>query len=164
MMTLKIWKDIPSYEGAYQVSNNGRVKSVKRYVKHYRGGQSFVQSKILKPRQDIDGYMSVILNSKDSKLVHRLVLETFDGPCPEGMETRHLNGNPADNRLENLCWGTSQQNEYDKIQHGTSNRGDRNGHSKLAEKQVRLIREEFKQGASTKALSKKVRSKQRANS
>jgi DNA-binding CsgD family transcriptional regulator len=52
-------------------------------------------------------------------LVHRVVLEAFIGPCPPGLQCRHLNGNPADNRLDNLCWGTPAQNTEDKRRHGT---------------------------------------------
>ncbi|GAC81679.1 HNH endonuclease [Gordonia malaquae] len=51
--------------------------------------------------------------------VHRLVMETFVGPCPSGMEVRHLNGEPADNRLENLAYGTRSENVLDSVAHGT---------------------------------------------
>lgn len=54
--------------------------------------------------------------------VHHLVLEAFVGPRPAGMETRHLNGVRADNRLENLAWGTPTENAADKIRHGTATR------------------------------------------
>ena len=54
-----------------------------------------------------------------TRLVHRLVLEAFVGPRPEGMVARHLNGDPGDNRLENLAWGTQSENNYDKVRHGT---------------------------------------------
>jgi len=71
--------------------------------------------------------------------VHRLVLETYVGPCPEGMECRHLNGNPQDNRVENLAWGTSAENGQDIIRHGTVMRGEQQWLSKLAEQDVRMI-------------------------
>jgi hypothetical protein len=68
--------------------------------------------------------------------VHRLILETFVGPCPEGHETLHLDDNPRNNRLENLRWGTRKEN------HSTIRwrRGEANGHSKLTEDDVRAIR------------------------
>lgn len=54
------------------------------------------------------------------KSVHRLILEAFDGPCPDGMEARHLNGNKLDNRLRNLAWGTRKENMQDRTKHGTA--------------------------------------------
>lgn len=55
-------------------------------------------------------------------LVHKLVLLAFVGPCPPGQQCRHLDGNPWNNNLSNLCWGTPQENGQDKISHGTSKR------------------------------------------
>jgi len=74
------------------------------------------------------------------KQLHRLIIETFIGPCPEGLETCHNNGNHTDNRLSNLRYGTHKQNMADKIKHGTSVRGDRHPISKLDVKKVREIR------------------------
>jgi hypothetical protein len=74
----------------------------------------------------------------ESRLVHQLVLETFVGPCPENQETRHLDGIPANNRLENLCWGTSQENNgLDKRRHGTLALGERHGSHTHPEKVAR---------------------------
>jgi hypothetical protein len=67
------------------------------------------------------GYHHVNLKYKNktrSTTIHRLVLEAFVGPCPPGCEARHLNGNPGDNRLENLAWGTKKQNAADRKAHG----------------------------------------------
>ena len=83
------------------------------------------------------------------KLVHRLVLEAFVGPCPADMECRHLNGNPADNRLENLAWGTHRQNQADRIAHGTLPFGVTHPLAKLTEEQVRAIRAEYAAGGIT---------------
>lgn len=55
-----------------------------------------------------------------SFLVHRLVLGAFVGPCPAGMECRHLNGDSTDNRVENLAWGTHVENVKDVIAHGNN--------------------------------------------
>ena len=76
-----------------------------------------------------------------TRKVHHLVLEAFDGPCPEGMVCRHLNGNPADNRAENLKWGTEKENNEDKIRHGTSGKGSRNSRAKLSEEDVLCIKD-----------------------
>jgi hypothetical protein len=56
---------------------------------------------------------------RSNQFVHRLVLAAFVGPCPEGMEVRHLDGNPANTRLANLRYGTHSENELDKVRHGT---------------------------------------------
>ena len=72
--------------------------------------------------------------------VHTLVLETFVGPCPAGMECRHLDGVKTNNRLENLVWGTRQENEADKERHGRVLRGSQQPGSKLTEADVLEIR------------------------
>ncbi len=76
--------------------------------------------------------------------VHHLVLEAFVGPRPEGMECRHLNGDPFDNRPENLAWGTRSENALDKVRHGrccfSGFIGEKNPTAKLNEAQVREIR------------------------
>jgi hypothetical protein len=95
------------------------------------------------------GYASVVLSNKKgrrAKYAHRLVLETFVGPCPEGQEGRHLNGNSQDNRLENLCWGTSSDNAADSTKHGTFARGERSGRAKLTDSKVRMIRQLYNIG------------------
>jgi len=81
----------------------------------------------LGPRHQLKGHVlksgHIVVNlgrgNKNARLVHRLVLEAFVGPCPEGMECRHIDGNPANNRLENLTWGTRQDNRLDDIINGT---------------------------------------------
>ena len=103
-------RQIPKFEN-YSITKDGRVWS-NRY------------NRWLKPCRNHKGYLRIVLcNNKKhyTKATHRLVLETYVGPCPKGMECRHLNGNPVDNRLENLCWGTKSENTMDAIQHGTHN-------------------------------------------
>lgn len=77
-----------------------------------------------------------------NKLIHRLVLEAFIGPCPEGMEACHNNGDSTDNRLENLRWDTHSNNMLDSVDHGTlvDNSGESNGMSKLTLMQVRIVK------------------------
>lgn len=96
----EIWKDIPGYEGKYQVSNEGRVKS--KY-----------HSIIRKQWQNKSGYLYVGLkkNGKQSQYrVNRLVYETFIGPIPHSMHVNHINEDKTDNRLENLCLMTPKEN------------------------------------------------------
>lgn len=65
------------------------------------------------------GHLRVELPGRDRRYVHVLVAESFIGPKPEGLEVRHLNGNPEDNRVENLAYGTRSENVLDSVKHGT---------------------------------------------
>lgn len=85
--------------------------------------------------------------------LHTIVLEAFRGPCPEGMEGCHLNGNREDNRLENLRWGTPRSNAEDKRRHGTQARGERQGQAKLTEDRVVEIRKRWAAGATRDELA-----------
>lgn len=74
----------------------------------------------LNPRSNDSGHKTVTLGRNNHRFVHRLILEAFVGPCPEGMQCLHGNGNPEDNRLTNLRWGTPSDNYYDSLKHGTA--------------------------------------------
>ena len=71
--------------------------------------------------------------------IHRLVLEVFVGPCPPGMVCRHLDGNPTNNHISNLVWGTPQANGQDMIRHGTSNKGECSSAAVLTEDDIRAM-------------------------
>jgi hypothetical protein len=73
-------------------------------------------------------------------MVHRLVLETFRGPCPEGMEGCHNDGNQLNNRLENLRWDTHLANVKDRAKHGRDRKGQDHPNAKLNDDDVRAIR------------------------
>jgi hypothetical protein len=95
------------------------------------------------------GYRGVRLGVKGvhkTHYIHRLVLEAFVGECPKGMECRHLNGNKADNRLDNLAWGTREENVADKFRHGTQHTGSRVYRAKLTEGVIPTIRERLARG------------------
>ena len=119
-----IWKDVPRYEGRYQVSNTGLVKSLPRLVDgRARSGTEFqrrVPERILKPGQYCKaGHVSVVLGHGENGIpVHQLVASAFMGPTPEGMEILHNNGNPKDNRLSNLRFGTRTENILDVYRQG----------------------------------------------
>ena len=104
----EVWRDIPNYEGIYQVSNLGRIKSLERIdARGYR-----LKEKILKPGL-VCGYYQVSLykNSKVKHyMVHRLVWEAFNGTIPEGYEVNHINEVKTDNRLSNLNLMTHKEN------------------------------------------------------
>jgi len=83
----------------------------------------------------------VTLSNRKKYLVHRLVLLVLKGPCPEGWESRHLDGDQGNPKLENLTWGTRSQNNYeDKKKTGTFLEGSKHGNSKLTEDQVEEMR------------------------
>lgn len=129
-------REIPGFPN-YSVTMGGRVWS-----KTGRWGKGRWLKLITKKQT---GYICVDLfpSEKPQHLVHCLVLETYVGPCPEGMECRHLDGVRAHNYLDNLCWGTRSENQYDRIEHGTNNWvgkfGEKNSGSKLSNQDRRLI-------------------------
>ena len=107
------WKDIQGYEGLYQVSNYGRVKSLEREIIGRWGTKRLIKERILKNGQNKKrGYNSVALNRdgiRITNLVHRLVAEAFI-PNPNDYDTvHHKNHNPQDNRVENLEWMPIEQ-------------------------------------------------------
>ena len=142
---MEIWKAIPSSNGFYAASNLGRIR---REV----GGSGARAGVILKTSTDQIGRLFVVLGKphhhgkNTRRRVHRLVLEAFVGDAPDGCECRHLNGNPKDNRLENLAWGTHKENMDDKIAHGTLLAGERHGSAKLTNAQVVEIRSALANG------------------
>lgn len=153
-MTKEIWKDIPGYEGEYQVSDKGHIKSLGRRVKLREGTTRFHKGRILKLILRHNGYYRVNLRGTTQKLVHRLVLEAFVGLCPKGMECRHLNGIKTDNKLANLAWGTRNENMQDRIKNGNINRGEQRWSSKLTESDVFEIREKLSMGVSHSIIAK----------
>jgi NUMOD4 motif/HNH endonuclease len=133
------WRSVVGFDGAYEVSNYGKVKSLAREtwkvwkVSHSRYSYTLPE-RILKFGRLPHGYLIVHLynaNGRHALRVHTLVLMAFLGPCPPGMECRHLNGNPADNRLINLVWGTHWDNLEDRREHGTMIEGERHTQAKL---------------------------------
>lgn len=139
----EIWKTIPSYEGYYQVSNKGRVRSIDRKAKN-RSGFRLVKSKIIKPTNNGTGYLIVGL-SKESKrcnfLIHRLVALCFiDKPVDKNI-INHINGIKTDNRVSNLEWCNQMENIRHSIENGLINQLGSNHHSsKLTESDVLKIR------------------------
>lgn len=106
------WLPVVGYEGLYEVSSTGRVTSAKRVARRER-----------KPDTSKDGYQRVKLwrdGRGVTRTIHSLVIEAFVGPRPPGSEVRHLNGDPADNRIENLAYGSHRENALDITRHGRS--------------------------------------------
>lgn len=128
------WKAVVGYEGYYEVSDRGRVRSVDRSVLTVRGVRRY-KGRLLALNEN-KGYPLIALSRGGNQThfyVHRLVLEAFVGSCPEGMEACHNDGNPGNPQLENLRWDTRSENERDRVRHGTHHKTRRThcprGHS-----------------------------------
>ena len=107
-------KDIKGYEGLYKITSDGKIWSEK-------------SKKWLKPRANKKGYLRIVLwknNTKKDYLIHRIVVENFIRPIPDGMVVNHKNENTSDNNLENLeictpkynsCYGTALKRKSEKL-------------------------------------------------
>jgi hypothetical protein len=126
------WRAVPEYEGLYEISDFGRVRSLGR------------NACMLKLMLDKNGYLRVYLSDYPRRKlagVHRLVLLAFVGPCPAGMATRHFpDRTRTNNRLSNLSWATHTTNMRDRNVHGTHLKGERHYQAKLTHAMVRRIR------------------------
>lgn len=124
MTTYEKWIAVPKYEGLYEVSDRGRVRSLDRIDS--RGWRR--KGKVLSPRRHRNGHLRVDLwkNGKGREMsVHRLVLLAFIGPCPKGMEACHWNDIPDDNRLQNLRWDDRSANLHDSVRNGSHHNANR---------------------------------------
>ncbi len=153
-------RPIPGFPG-YHISNDGRAWTTKVLV--YGGGSPGCRCKHDGPMKEMKlqetkqkpHYKVIVLVDENKKcrtrLVGRLVLEAFVGPCPEGMECRHMDGNAHNNNLWNLAWGTPVQNCEDRSRHGRQPhmRGELNGFHKLIEEEVIEIRRRYRVGGIT---------------
>ena len=137
----EIWRDIPGYEGKYQASNLGRVRSLDRRVGICHGATRLMRGRILKPAgSKRNPHLYVVLgHGAPGSPVHQLVARTFLGPCPTGQEVRHLDGDPLNNRADNLAYGTRTENILDVYRVGGAWR-------KLTVDQVLEIRNRLQNG------------------
>lgn len=153
--TKEQWKIIPGYGGFYEASDQGRIRSVDRIALTKTGKTRHYRGRVRKPY--IERYASVNLardGDHKTNLVHHLILKAFVGPCPEGMECLHENGDSIDNRLENIRWGTPAENGKDRIRLDEIPCGERHYASRLTEGQVRDIRRKHSEGVSQHQLGR----------
>ena len=109
----EVWKDIQSYEGLYQISNLGRVKSLEKYVTERNGKVRIKKESILSEVEHTHGYKTVCLcNGIDKKrhYIHRIVLAAFAENSDAKETVNHKDGNKANNRIDNLEWATYAEN------------------------------------------------------
>ena len=107
------WKPIKGYEGLYEVSDEGRVRSLDREITYSNGRMHIYKGKIMQLRIKKDGYVTIRLSKEGldkQKLVHRLVYEAFNGTIPEGMQVNHIDEDKTNNRLDNLNLMTCKEN------------------------------------------------------
>jgi hypothetical protein len=111
------WRAVPGFDGYYEVSDHGRVRSVERVVK---GGTQRIRARIRKQSLS-SGYPKVTLlreGRSSSVRIHVLVLSAFVGPRPVGAFACHDDGDRTNNRLDNLRWDTPTSNSLDTVRHG----------------------------------------------
>ena len=112
---MEIWRDIKNYEGLYQASNLGNIKSLKRLVKISKTKEKYkeIQECILKPYVTKQGYLYITLANNGTyknTRIHRIIAETFIPNNDKDLQVNHINGNKKDNRVDNLEWVTCKEN------------------------------------------------------
>lgn len=150
-MSTEVWKDIPGFEGLYQASNKGQIKSLPRTIERCDGIVYRHKGRVLEQCISKRGYPHVVLRraGKDvSREVHTLIAAAFLGPRCEGDEViRHLDGDPTNNRIENLSYGTLSQNQLDLYDY-------RGYHHKLTPTDVQDIRRRLRAGDKGRDIAK----------
>ena len=145
----------------YEVSDRGRVRSLARSRVNSVGVMRRIQTRILQPaiNSSAQDYRRVVLYRDGRpavRLIHRLVLEAFSGPCPAGHEARHFNDIGYDNRLKNLLWGTRADNRADAARNGKPPGGRRYAVVAAAGDAER-VRAAYAAGASLKNISQQYK-------
>jgi len=138
------WKSVPGFEGIYEVSDDGVVRSLDRVQFDALGRKKTFKGKIKNKYYDNNGYPKVTLAKHGIKTrvhVHVIVASDFLGPRPEGMHICHNNGDEGDPRASNLRYDTPKQNMADKVIHGTQPIGLEVPSAKLTDDEIRQIRD-----------------------
>ena len=150
----EIWKDVVGYVGYYEVSNQGSIRSIDRYVYNPKGGKALRKGQILKQREE-KGYMRVSLRKsvkdKSDKRVHRLVAEAFLPNPKNSRFVNHIDANKSNNEVSNLEWVTFQENMDHAKEHNLFNSPKGSNHHKatITEDTVRAMRKLYAEGNHT---------------
>ena len=137
-----VWVDIDGYEGAYQVTSTGLVRSLDRVVVNSLGVASNIKGILLTVSLDRSGYPTIGLwraGKVIRKKIHKLVAETFIGPAPIGHLVCHNDSIKTNNCVSNLRYGTAKSNQDDRVANGTRSFGQAHGRTKLTNEQVMSI-------------------------
>ena len=158
----EVWKDVAGYEGVYQVSNLGRVRSVDRTVQYSDGRKGIYKGKTLKPSKSKKRrnylYVTLSYNQKTMyKSVHRLVAETFIENTGNKSEVNHIDGDKDNNKVSNLEWVTSKENSEHAVKNGLLPSGQDSYKAIFTNDQIRDMRKEYKGGLRLTDLAKKFR-------
>lgn len=145
-MTIETWRKLPILGGHYEVSTHGRVRACERIV--YKANQHGGISKQVYKQRLLNGtlrkgYRCHHLGYKHKKYnypCHYLVLLTFVGDRPEGMECCHNDGDSLNNKLSNLRWDTHHQNNQDRKKHGNYPTGEDHPMNKYSDEIINKIR------------------------
>lgn len=147
------WRDVPSFEGLYSISNYGRLRRdvfIDSTGRQNGGG-------LLKASPTKSGYRRTSIYSKGKKVtvsIHALVALVFIGPCPERHEVNHKNGIKTDNRSDNLEYRTAKGNTRHAIETGLRSLGKpKPNPRKLTSEKVIRIRADYANGATTRQLA-----------
>jgi hypothetical protein len=148
------YKDVPGFPG-YKVGDDGSVWSFRNCGSGYKKLRDVPRA--VKKHIGKHGYPYVGLSKSGRtyrKDVHKLVMLAFIGPRPPGGHTRHLDGDPSNSALSNLCYGSPAENAADRIRHGDDRRGERRPSAKLTEKDVVWMRLGYSTGKTVKEMAK----------
>lgn len=132
----EVWKDIEGYEGKYQVSNLGRVRSLDRYPLFKDGRKRLLKGQVLKPVKDHNGRLYVKLSNNENvrrnKSISRMVATAFLGSPEDALlEVNHIDGNPLINHIKNLEWTTRQENMKHAFDNDLFRTGEDSPHNKV---------------------------------
>jgi len=158
MVTKEQWREALYWEGLYEVSNMGRVRNIQRWVKSKGNGRKFLPVVIRRLQLNRYGYPVACLNGKAKvvlKAVHRMVVEAFIGPIPDGMQVNHKDGNKENNHLDNLEICTHSENQIHRHRVLGQHMGEKHPMSKLKESDVHEIRKMLASGFSQQHIADK---------
>jgi hypothetical protein len=153
----EVWKEIKGYEGKYEISNLGRIKSLFMYRYKLDGNYKVFRELIITPKRATNGYLGVdlSLNGKIRHSIHRLVAINFIENPYDYKEVNHIDGDKENNKVDNLEWMSLQQNRDHAKVNKLMEYGEGRYNSKLDDNKIRVIREEFGNGLTMYKLAKK---------